>query len=489
MKQETAVWGTTVVYFSGRAFQKSTEDVLAIFSLARISPANLPKSTATLTRNRTCIPVHSNTRLPIEVITSRLSSKANPYRSSTLIQRHTSAMASVYTSFLQSPSASVLAANASLNYISTTTTIHEPAAILKHLQAQAKQLQKKDEKVLSTIEGDHGVCVETETTLQFTSGGGAFLPGIDENLLDEKTVVFPMVHVVTLDADKKITQIRLYWEQGTLLRQIEAIGRTGRNWPIRDGKALVDTVKNSLKAAGHDTSANGSLALSDPSQIVISEREKSGSISATRDPHASLSLFSPRDPNKESERSYDGPATAPRASAKPAPRDYSELFAGEEEEAPTGSAQRSLSPSKMDGRDMKANSGKHFTANRIFDESSPLDPPKSPERKKTYGQKYEHFAFGDGEDEPHDTRPRSKGSKGMSHFSFEDFSTPPSVKEKPRPDYERHWGAGVDEVSWTPSVFLSLCDSLILRRKSRPDLQSAGRLCTSRDQMRTLTSG
>ena len=44
------------------------------------------------------------------------------------------------------------------------------------------------------------------------------------------------------------------------VKQVEAIGKTGRNWPIRDGKAQVDAISKSIKSAGQTSStpdANG----------------------------------------------------------------------------------------------------------------------------------------------------------------------------------------------------------------------------------------
>lgn len=355
-------------------------------------------------------------------------------------------MASTYRSFLQSPDASQLTNDASINYITTTTTINEPTAIVKHLQAQQKQVTKKDEKVLSTIDDGNNLFLETELTIQFNNGGGAFLPSMDENLLDEKLVTFPLLHVVSFDAEQKIKQIRMYWDQGTLLKQVEAIGKTGRNWPIRDGKAQLEAIKKSVKSAGSFTNgsstAPGHRAID---EVVVGAHKKHESVSATRDPHASLNLFAPRDPNEHAPGDYQGPKLAPRASAKPAPRNYNELFAsGDSPSAAAndpGSKVRSPSPSKVDGTILKAGAGKHYTGNRLFDENDPTGGARSPERKKVFNQKYDHFAFGDGEDAPQTTRPTSNGKKkGGATFSFEDFSTPPKYQRKLRPDDQIHWG-------------------------------------------------
>ena len=98
-----------------------------------------------------------------------------------------------YQRFLANPSTAVLAEKASIHYITTLTTINEPTAIIKHLSAQAKQLEKKSEKLLSAIESSNGLCLDVETTLEFISGGGAFLPGLDDNFLADRTVTFPVV--------------------------------------------------------------------------------------------------------------------------------------------------------------------------------------------------------------------------------------------------------------------------------------------------------
>ena len=99
----------------------------------------------------------------------------------------------IYESFLGNPQAASLAETASINYITTLTTINNAEPIATHLQTQNKSVvRKKAETVLSAVEGPSVLSVEIETTLQFISGGGAYLPGL-ENFVTDKVATFPAV--------------------------------------------------------------------------------------------------------------------------------------------------------------------------------------------------------------------------------------------------------------------------------------------------------
>jgi hypothetical protein len=102
-----------------------------------------------------------------------------------------------YSRFLATPSTGALAENASLNYITTNTSISDATAIVKHLSVQEKLLKKTKQKILDAIEdGHHGLSVDVETTIEFQSGGGAYLPGLDDNFVADRTVTFPMVIIL-----------------------------------------------------------------------------------------------------------------------------------------------------------------------------------------------------------------------------------------------------------------------------------------------------
>jgi len=98
-----------------------------------------------------------------------------------------------YERFLASPDPLSLAANATYQYVTTPTSLTQPGAIIKHLENQQKDVvRKKSEKVISAVEGLTSVAVIVETTLEFVSSGGAYLPGLDSFIVD-RTATLPMV--------------------------------------------------------------------------------------------------------------------------------------------------------------------------------------------------------------------------------------------------------------------------------------------------------
>ncbi len=102
----------------------------------------------------------------------------------------------IYQRFLANPDASAFAPDGSLNYITTLTTLHKTDAIAKHLNAHKRVLTKKLENVLSVVESENALCLEIETTIEFITGGGTYLPGLDDNFLADQTVTLPIVSTV-----------------------------------------------------------------------------------------------------------------------------------------------------------------------------------------------------------------------------------------------------------------------------------------------------
>lgn len=218
-----------------------------------------------------------------------------------------------------------------------------------------------------------------------------------------------------------------------MLKQVDAIGRTGRNWPIRDGTAMTNLIKNSVSTGNSGPAPQSSSgASSKPDEVVITSREGD-----KQDYHSRL--FAPAEERRSIEN--QAPGIAKRMSAKPAPRQWGELFADE-------NTRRSPSPGKAEGAKAKAGSDRNFAQNRLFDRNAVDASSPSPERKHDHSH-YQHFEFGNGEEAPPrdgNRPPSATAQKHMNNWDFEDFNTPPKVTAKPLMEQERHFGHGVDEV-------------------------------------------
>ncbi|KAL7912018.1 hypothetical protein GGI35DRAFT_468394 [Trichoderma velutinum] len=356
-------------------------------------------------------------------------------------------MAAAYKQFLASPSSSLLADNASLHYVTTLTSFVGATEIIKHLNTHQKQIKKKKEEILSLIDGQNVIAVEVDTCVEFVTSGGAYLPGLDDNFISDREAFLPIMHIVSFDDDGKIVQIRQQWDQGSLLKQLEIIGKSGRNWPIRDGKEQLSLIQSCVKSSGFAAPAQAqSQAQAQSSNGHTKNRNSSTNI--MRDPHASLHLFGSRE---EVENTEPTGVVSPYAGSKPKQRAFTDIL-NDEPQHWDDHQRRSMSPHKM-------NAGKNVQPIRIFEgQQHPEDDSEDDEKPERYIRahpaKYQHFALADGSEESEgtqvsETKPGAKAprpkSKHDSTWSFDDFTTP--VKSKPgrgqgtNPD-ARNWDAG-----------------------------------------------
>lgn len=223
-----------------------------------------------------------------------------------------------------------------------------------------------------------------------------------------------------------------------MLKQLEIIGRSGRNWPINDSREQLRQIQSCLKSAG-----KGAQEAPSHNDVVI--RTRHGSTNAFRDPHASLQLFGNREELESAEMSS---APAPYAGHRPKQRSFTDILGDEPEEAPESghNRERSMSPSK-------AGQGKNVQPMRIFEGSEEVEEVETPKGKaadkyiKPHPTKYNHFDFADGSDPSDapakgvdlDSRPKSKHD---SQWSFDDFVTPhkPTAGKAMRSQDVHHWG-------------------------------------------------
>lgn len=103
------------------------------------------------------------------------------------------ALQAVYKQFLAAPEASLLADDAALHYVTTTTSFRGSANIVQHLTSLRNQVKKKQEEYLTVIEGQNALAIEVDTILEFVTSGAAYLPGMDDNFLADRTVYLPVV--------------------------------------------------------------------------------------------------------------------------------------------------------------------------------------------------------------------------------------------------------------------------------------------------------
>jgi glutathione S-transferase len=98
-----------------------------------------------------------------------------------------------YRQFLAAPNPISLAEKASLHYIPTLTTLSQSGDIVRHLEAQnKKEVRTTSGHVIWAVEDAHILALEVATKLEFISGGGAYLPGL-ENFVVDKVAMIPMV--------------------------------------------------------------------------------------------------------------------------------------------------------------------------------------------------------------------------------------------------------------------------------------------------------
>lgn len=129
------------------------------------------------------------TRVPLSSAHATANSNA-PYPR---LEAATMTLQAAYKQFLAAPNSSLLADEATLHYITTTTAFKGATDIIKHLGVQRSQIKKTKEDVLAAIEGPAALALELDTAFEFVLSGGTYLPGLDDNFLADRAVNIPIV--------------------------------------------------------------------------------------------------------------------------------------------------------------------------------------------------------------------------------------------------------------------------------------------------------
>lgn len=227
-----------------------------------------------------------------------------------------------------------------------------------------------------------------------------------------------------------ISQIRQYWDQGTLLKQMGVIGKTGRNWPIKDGKDQIKLVQSSVSKV---PPTNSGAPQTRDRGVSNASNGSTASIRPTPDPHSTLSLFTPREQEQVAE--IKPAVVLPRTSAKPPPRDLGDLFINSDGvEANGNKAEEVIAP--------KATSKFAPGHNYDFLEAHSYDHAGDKDSRgvKPDPNKYAHFDMSDNYPDTHAAA--LKNDRNQPSWDFESFNAPEKKPMRQRPDGVRNFSVG-----------------------------------------------
>jgi len=137
--------------------------------------------------------------------------------------------------------------NASVVFVPTASGARGYDAVRQFLaKAYDTRVLKINENSVYTTIGKDSIVEESETTITFVSGDGSWVvPGVDSRYTIDNKVVIPTVTSANFEGDR-ISSIRVYWDQASVLKQLKLISEKSA-WPIVTDKQA-DSVTNIANA-------------------------------------------------------------------------------------------------------------------------------------------------------------------------------------------------------------------------------------------------
>ncbi|BFZ62041.1 hypothetical protein YB2330_003120 [Saitoella coloradoensis] len=220
----------------------------------------------------------------------------------------------LYDKYKSKPQASLLAEDATLQYITSGVTVTGANAIITRRAKDRDEITVTENVITKHIASD-SIVFEVAATITFTNGSGWLVPGIDDNFLFDKTIEIPLVYAVRFD-EEKIKSIKYFWDGAAVLKSLDVIGTRGRGWPIKDGKdqcTMLSQAGESLKRTSKGCMLTNIAA--QVSKTADSASERSSSASApVRGGQQKLTLFDAQPDEQQYAVQKD---RAPRPAAKP----------------------------------------------------------------------------------------------------------------------------------------------------------------------------
>ncbi|KAG5437888.1 hypothetical protein PCANB_000603 [Pneumocystis canis] len=231
----------------------------------------------------------------------------------------------LYEAFFQRPTKEIFSDECILTYVTTCISFYGSKNVLLQLAEYCDQIRSRNETINLHMT-ENGVISEVFSEIEFINGPAWFVPGLDNNFYVDRKIHLPLIYIIEVNDDEKITFIRVFWDQATVLKQLEIIGSNRQAWPIKLGKEQYYFIKNR---------ENNSSTLSCPKEKQQKLSEK-------------ISIF---EPYEELSREFYPIPVQPRSSAKPALRPYEDLFITKGTPIsvkPSKAGQRSHTMSKVD---------------------------------------------------------------------------------------------------------------------------------------------
>lgn len=270
------------------------------------------------------------------------------------------------------------------------------------------------------------------------------------------------IHIVHFDSENQIKQIRIHWDQASLLREVEVIGARGRAWPIRDAKDQIRLLKSSA------TARSTTAVAPQTQQTTPPRRSDSPHKRYTKDPYAADSLTELLSPSKEMAEleARAHPPTKPTSAGKRYTQDPYGAGSLNEILSPSKKAPAAVAPFQPSA---SRPSTRNFSDIFVKDDDTP-DSPSKPQRRaprvpeegeeesshgpvdedrhfyKTVAGKFSHFEIG-ADNSARETKfePEHTNSYHKNNWDFDDFTTPTKNTRAPRGQEVRHFDVSEDE--------------------------------------------
>lgn len=274
------------------------------------------------------------------------------------------------------------------------------------------------------------------------------------------------IHIVRFNSQTQIQQVRIYWDQGSLLKQVEVIGSRGKNWPIRDAKDQSKLIVNVATAQGITTPPS-------QEQVPVAVAAIGKARGSSRPPSRAPSDIFPGSDDAENEstpRARDS-IISPRAGSTKHFRPV-RVFGGEDDDEyattspikPKIGSNKGFQPVRVfdveqddteAAQQPRAGSTKNFQPIRVFDLGEDGAEPEKERQYKTHPQKFNHFEIGAEANAAREVKDTpAVRSRPMSQWDFEGFYTPEKPRQKLRAQDVRHfgWSDNEEENIETPPV-------------------------------------